>query len=100
MLIPKRFKLLGHTVEVKEDPERFYERNSFGSCSFEAKWIKLVPPSPSHPITQSSLEHTFIHELVHMCIYHTEQGQLNDNEGFVDALAGLLHQALTSAEYE
>lgn len=100
MRIPKRFKLLGHTIEVKEEPERFFERNSYGACSYESKWIKLVPKSESHPVTQSSVEHTFIHELVHMCLYHTEQGQLNDNEGFVDTMAGLLHQALTTMEYE
>ena len=62
--------------------------------------IKLTPISPAHPIPDSSIEHTFIHELVHMCLYHTEQYELGKNEGFVDAFAGLLHQALTTMEYE
>lgn len=100
MRIPKRFKLLGHTVDVMEDPSRMYESRAYGSCSYEAKWIKLVPPSPSHPVTQGSVEHTFMHELVHMCLYHTEHAELNENDAFVDLLAGLLHQALTTAEYE
>ena len=100
MEIPKRFKLLGHTVEVLDDPERFYERNAHGSCSYEGKWIKLVPCTPSHPVTQGSLEHTFLHELIHMVIYHTEQSKLNENEDFIDLVAGLLHQALTTMEYE
>ena len=100
MKIPKRFKLLGHTVEVKDEPAGHYEKGRHGACNFEAKWIKITPRSDSHPVTQSSVEHTFIHELVHMCIYHTEQHQLNDNEGFIDSLAGLIHQALTTAEYE
>lgn len=100
MRIPARFKLLGHIIEVKHDPEMFYQSRSYGRACFESKWIKIAPPSASHPITQTSLEHTFIHELLHMCLYHTEQSQLNDNEGFVDTLAGLLHQALTTAEYD
>lgn len=100
MQIPKRFKLLGHTIEVKEEPEGMFEKNRYGCANYEGKWIKLVPKGPQHPVTQSSLEHTFMHELVHMCIYHTEQGQLNDNEGFIDALSGLLHQALTTQEFE
>lgn len=100
MKIPKRFKLLGHTVEVKGEPEGYFEKHRFGAANYEGKWIKITTAGPSHPVTQSSIEHTFMHELVHMCLYHTEQSQLNDNEGFVDALAGLLHQALTTMEYD
>lgn len=100
MQIPKRFKLLGHTIEVMEEPGRYYERNAYGACSYEGKWIKLVPPSDSHPVTPSSMEHTFLHELIHMCLYHTEQSKLNENEDFVDLMAGLLHQALSTMEYD
>lgn len=100
MKIPKRFKLLGHTIEVKEDPAGMYENRRFGAACYESKWINLTPKSPAHPITQSSLEHTFLHELVHMCLYHTEQAALNENENFVDLFAGLLHQALTTMEYK
>lgn len=100
MEIPKRFKLLGHTIEVTSENGRFYEKGSYGACSYESKWIKLVQPSEHHPITDGSLEQTFLHELVHMCLYHTEQSQLNENEGFVDLMAALLHQALTTMEYE
>jgi hypothetical protein len=100
MKIPKRFKLLGHTIEVGEDHDGYYQRQRYGCASYEGKWIKLQLPTQAHPITQSSLEHTFMHELVHMCLYHTEQCQLNDNEAFVDSFAGLLHQALTTMEFE
>jgi hypothetical protein len=98
--IPKRFKLLGHTIEVSEDPSRYYASGSYGTCSYEEKWIKLVPPSEHHPVTQGSIEHTFLHELTHMMLYHTEQHELKNNEAFVDLFAGLLHQALTTMEFE
>lgn len=100
MKIPKSFKLLGHTIEVIEEPAGFYENNRYGACNYEGKWIKLAPPAPSHPVTQGSFEHTFLHELVHMVFYHTEQSGLNKNEDFVDLVAGLLHQALTTMEYD
>ena len=98
MIIPRSFKLLGHTIDVSEEPDLFFKGGNYGSSSMEGKWIKLAPPSPGHTITQSSLEHTFLHELVHLCLYHTEQFVLNKNEGFVDLMAGLLHQAFTTSE--
>lgn len=100
MKIPKRFKLLGHTIEVTEDAGAFYEKQTYGRCSYEGKWIKLTPKDQNHPITQGSLEQTFLHELLHMCFYHTEQAKLNENEAFIDLLAALLHQALESMEYD
>lgn len=100
MKIPHSFKLLGHTVTVKhDDAAGYYESGRFGRCSFEQKIIKLVPISAAHPVSRSSLEHTYMHELVHMCLYHTGRNDLNDNEEFVDLLAGLLHQAIDTADY-
>lgn len=106
MRIPRRFKLLGHEIDVLEEPGAFYEKGRYGACSFEGKWIKLVPVSAAHPVTPSSLEHTFLHELTHMVLYHTHGMEktkdcpLYDNEAFVDMFSGLLHQALTTMEYE
>lgn len=100
MRIPKRFKLLGHTIEVVESPGDHFNERRFGSTSYEGKEIRIVPRGSNHPVTQSSIEHTFLHELVHLCLYHTEQSKLNENDSFVDAFAGLLHQALTTMEYE
>lgn len=103
MKIPVRFKLLGHTIEVSNDNQRYFDKGSFGACCYEGKWIKLVQPSEHHPITQGSLEHTFCHELTHMLLYYADAAanvNLRDNEGFVDLLAGLLHQALTTMEYD
>jgi hypothetical protein len=107
MRIPVRFKLLGHTIVVSYEPEAHYDKGRYGACSFEGKWIKLCPPAPSMPITQSSLEHTFLHELGHMILYHCHglektkgDSALYDNEAFVDFYAGLLHQALTTMEYD
>jgi hypothetical protein len=99
MLIPKRFKLLGHEIQVNTEPGLFYNGGRYGEAGVESKMINLCPPSPGVPIPQSSLEHTYLHELLHLCLYHTEQAQLNDNDKFVDLLAGLLHQAFETAEY-
>lgn len=100
MRIPKRFKLLGHTVTVDFDASGYYAHRRFGVADYEQKIILLTPKGPSIPVTQSSIEHTFMHELVHHCLYHTEHAELNENENFVDLFAGLLHQALTTMEYK
>jgi hypothetical protein len=100
MRIPKRFKLLGHTIEVTESPGMYYDRRAYGKCEWEKHTIKIVPISPSHPVDQTSIEQTFIHEMLHHCLYYTEQAALNDNENFVDMMAAMIHQCLTTMEYE
>lgn len=71
-----------------------------GQASYEGKWIKLNKLEGNFPVTETSIEHTFCHELVHQILYLTEHNKLNKNEAFVDCFAGLLHQALTTMEYE
>lgn len=97
--IPKQFQLLGHVYTVSEDPGAYYKKGQYGSCSFEEKKIRITPRDDNHPVSVSSMEHTFLHELIHACLYHTHRNNLNKDEEFVDLLAGLLHQALTTAEY-
>ncbi len=100
MQIPKRFKLLGYTIEVKEEPAAYWENGRYGACTIEGGWIKIAPISEAHPVSQSSVERTFFHELTHLCLDCTEQADLSKNEKFVDAFAGLLHQAVTTMEYD
>ncbi len=84
-----------------------YERNRFGATGYEQKWIKLHPRSDIIPVSESSREHTVLHELTHAILYHADAAvklpddkSLRDNEGFVDLFSGLLHQALTTMEYD
>ena len=106
MQIPSSFKLLGHTITVEEELTGMYEKGRYGCSGFETKFIRITPKGPQHPVTETSIEHTFLHELVHHILYYSDLAadvksgaRLCDQEAFVDLFAGLLHQALTTMEY-
>lgn len=107
MNIPKRFKLFGATIEVVENPKLQRERNWCGSSDYEQHRIELVPISDSYEASRAKFEQTFCHELAHFLCYgaggvinHKLDGYLHQDEEFVDLLGSLLHQAITTMEYE
>ena len=106
MKIPKRFKLLGQTIEVVWDGSKFVQDTDCSAwASYRETQIQIKPPSDSHPRNEEQLEQTFCHELMHFILYFargTERGkeELYRNENFVAMTAGLLHQALTTMEYD
>ena len=48
--------------------------------------------------TPESVEHTFLHELLHAAAIQMSWSKLNDDEDGIDALASLLRQALTTTK--
>ncbi|MFZ4856159.1 MAG: hypothetical protein ACOYL3_07155 [Desulfuromonadaceae bacterium] len=108
MRIPKRFKLLGHTIEVVENKRLAHERNWNGAACYDECRIELLPVSDQHPHATTRLEQTFCHEFLHFLLYygggainHELSGKYaHQNEELVDLLGNLLHQALTTMEYE
>ena len=105
MQIPKRFKLLGQTINVVWDACHFIERTDAAAfASYRLKEIQMNP-NVSYQ-TEEAKQQTFLHELVHFILYYSEssyQGKtdyMHQDEGFVDLTASLLHQALTTMEYE
>ena len=90
-MIPKRYKLMGHTINVHVVPEaRWKQKDCVGLYEPHRRRI-LVRGS----VDDSLKQHTFCHELVHS-ILSTMDHKLNDDEKFVDMFAGLLHQAWTT----
>lgn len=108
MKIPKRFKLMGHTIEVINNNRLPYDRNWNGAACYEECKIELADISEQHPITKSKLQQIFCHELSHFLLYysgaainHELNGKyVHQNEEFVDLLGSLIHQVLTTMEYE
>jgi len=107
MKIPKRFKLLGHTIEVTENPALMNDRNWNGAARYDDCKIELLPISDATPRHITSYEQTFCHELMHYLLWagggavnHELKDHIHHNEEFVDLMGGLLHQVLTTAEYE
>lgn len=103
MRIPKRFKIFGQTITVVQIEEPFIEKDGYeGFASYRQNKIELRPG-----IEGDKREHIFLHELTHFLIYYSESAYQHNpdsymykDEGFTELLAGLLHQALTTMEYE
>lgn len=107
MIIPKSFKLGGLTVNVKFNPAIQHDEDKFASASYRTTEITLMPSTEHIPRPQALIEQDFCHELVHHITYHAGDAigselkeHLHRNEGFVNLFALLLHQALTTMEYE
>ena len=107
MQIPKRFKLLGHTIEVIENRKMLNERGWTGAAYYDECRLELLPTSDFKLVPESKAQQTFCHELSHFLSYYAGAAvnhklggdYLHQNEEFVDLLGSLLHQALTTMEY-
>jgi cell fate (sporulation/competence/biofilm development) regulator YlbF (YheA/YmcA/DUF963 family) len=106
MQIPKRFRLMGQIIEVTSDQNDFIEEaEATGLACYRESEIKLNPALMSYR-KQYQREQIFLHELVHFITYYAQESVsgkknfLHQEEGFVDTFAHLLHQALTTMEYE
>lgn len=100
MQIPKRFKLMGQTINVYDDPYMDFADNASGMAHYRTMKIRLQTHCPEHPFIDSDRERVFLHELTHHILHAMEETKLNNNEKFVNMFAGFLHQALTTMEYE
>ncbi|KAF0218808.1 MAG: hypothetical protein FD174_2591 [Geobacteraceae bacterium] len=108
MKIPKRFRLMGHIINVVEEKRLAHERNWNGAALYDECLIQLLPISEQHPRAESKFEQTFCHELAHWLLYyaggavnHNLGGEyVHNNEEFVDLLGSLIHQAFDSMEFD
>ena len=100
MRIPKRFKLMGKTIEVIYVPTLRIETDSRGSAAYRMSEIRLQSSSPDWPISEADMGQTFCHEFVHHLFNTLAEDELRSNEKLVELMGSLLHQALTTMEYE
>jgi hypothetical protein len=106
MKIPSRFKLFGQTITVVVGNHQFIDQEgTYGEAHYRKDTIYLRPPSEVVPVTKEMQEHSFLHELTHFLLYNAEDARnnkvlLHSDEGFVDLFSHLLHQALTTMEYD
>ena len=94
MIIPKSYKQFGRTVKVSVEstgPRAEY----CGLASPDRGSILLTPG-----MSRDKLEHTFLHESIHLAMFALGRGDLFEDEAFTDQFAGLLHQLLTTGRGE
>lgn len=96
MKIPKRFQLFGHTIDVNWCDDLLIRTNNVGEAHYNFNEIKL---DVMHDRPESYKEQVFLHEVLHLILNQIGEDELRENEKFIDLLASLLHQALTTMEY-
>jgi len=98
--IPKRFQLMGQTIEVVYDASLNDVDDNVGQTRYRRNQIALQKNVEGVFRPQSKIEQTFCHELIHWILYMFGEEKLRLDEKFVDTFSGLLHQAITTMEYE
>jgi hypothetical protein len=105
MQIPKRFKLFGNTIEVlRKNADATEARDRVGFASYRLNEIHISPSTENMPLKQDQVEQAFCHELTHFLFFNADlkngDESLTRDEEAVDRVSKLLHQALTTMEYE
>lgn len=98
--IPKAFKLFGQTIAVEWVHRLTEEQDAVGEARFRKNCIVLQQNNEEISRPQTQIEATFCHELVHWIFFMMDEDDLRKNEKLVDNFGRLLHQALTTMEYE
>lgn len=97
--IPHSFQILGHTVSIVWDENRLDDLNAVGLAEVTLDKITLTKKSDGKTLTSDTIEHTYLHELVHTILKSMGENELYKNERFVDLFAGMLHQILKTSKY-
>jgi predicted Zn-dependent protease with MMP-like domain len=100
MNIPKRFKLFGATIDIDFSDTVFTDHGSFGTAVLTGNKIVLQAQNEAHRYSQEQVEQTLWHEVVHHVLNKMGQERLCNSEKFVDLFSALIHQAITTMEYE
>lgn len=85
---------MGHTITVKIIPEADWRHDDCVGMYEPHKHRILIRDGLSPSLAQ----HTLYHEMLHS-ILGAMGSALNSDENFVDMVAGLLHQALSTARF-
>jgi hypothetical protein len=100
MNIPKRFKLFGVTISVELRDTLEAEMAADGYAFPALNKVQLQRPTDTNLISEDAIAITFWHEALHIILDKMSEEELSKNEKFVDLLAHLVHQTLTTMEYE
>ena len=92
--------MLGQTIEVRFDKSLSEDSDCRGMSKVRENLIILQIDTEQYRVPDTQLEQTFFHELVHTILDNMNEYKLSKNEKFIEVFSGILHQALTTFEYE
>ncbi len=98
MTIPKRFDLMGTTIEVEYNSDMMLDNDEIGQANYKRNKIFIAPNTSTFKMTREQVEHVFLHELTHWIFRQLNRIELQKDEELVDMVAELLHQTLKTAK--
>lgn len=107
MKIPNNFKLLGQTITISFCPDKFTDSDGhYGFACYRKNEIQLRPSTATLPLSDEQIAQSFWHELTHFVLYHAgaaysgKSDYMHQDEGFVDLVGSLFHQAVSTFEFK
>jgi predicted SprT family Zn-dependent metalloprotease len=97
--IPSSFNLHGQHIDVVLVEHIGSENGTLGEARLAKNEIALQTNANGFRRSNSQIEQTFLHELVHFILSHMGHNELCAEEQFVDGFSHLLHQALVTMAY-
>jgi hypothetical protein len=97
--IPKSFTIFAHKFKVLRSNDLVQREGAVGIYRHTKQEITVQNNIDGTNLTQTRIEQTYCHELVHAILGEICEEELCQNEKFVDLFAQGLHQALSSAKY-
>jgi hypothetical protein len=95
-MIPKSFKLVNRTFTVAKLADSVASAGAMhGDFNLRKGRLRIGVTSNGEYD-----EHTYYHELVHALLESSSKPSLSKKEGFVDSLAGVLHQYMQTKKGE
>jgi len=91
---------MGQKITVSFDPNIVNSDDARGLWRGRENKIIIHPGTKETPFPSDMVEQSFFHELVHAVLEAAELEDISKQENIVDLVGGLLHQALTTAEYD
>jgi hypothetical protein len=98
VIIPKRFKIFGQTIEVEFHDNLVSKNDEVGHACYRENKIRLQGNTKSVPRPREQTEQGYLHEVVHIIFDQIGKDELRKDEGLVDLFANALHQILTTSE--
>jgi len=98
--IPKHFELLGKDFTVKRTMDLLPKSNNgvVGQILHDFGTIELQGSSPTYPVSEDSMNETYLHEVTH-AILSAMESKLTSDEKFVNLFAKHLYQVLKTSDY-
>jgi len=100
LAIPNRFSIGGRAIEVTFNENLSRDHEAVGLTHFKNGTIELQPSVEWYEQADDHIQHTFCHELVHCLLFAISENELARDEKLVDRLGMVLHQALSTFEYD